>query len=92
MPVRRAHDQRAQRTHFLVEQTDSIVLGIIRSEAVGADHFREPVRLVRRGHVPSAAHLRKADARAGFGKLPSGFGTGEAAADNVNVERHCAFH
>ena len=84
--------QKSRQVYFLVEQTDGIVLSIVRTEAVGADHFREPVRLVRRGHVAAPAHLRQAHAHAGFGKLPSGFGPGETAADDVNVERHCAFH
>ena len=67
MLVRGAHDQRVQRPHFLVQETDGIVLGIVRTEAVRADHLREPVRLVRGSHVARAAHFRKAHPQSGFG-------------------------
>ena len=39
-----AHDQRAEIAHFLVEQTDGIVLGIVRAEAVRADHLGQAGR------------------------------------------------
>ena len=86
--LRRAHDERAKRAHLLMEQPDRIMLGVVRAEAVGADHFREAVGLVRWSRVAAAAHFAQADAEPGFGKLPGGFGPGEAAADNVNVECH----
>jgi hypothetical protein len=37
------------------------------------------------GCALDAAHFGEADLEAGFGQLPRGFGTGEAAADDVNV-------
>ena len=83
-----AHDQRAERAHLLVEKADGIVLGIVGPEAVGADHLGEAVGLVRRGHVPAAAHFGQANAQARFGQLPGGFGTGQSAADDVDVEGH----
>ena len=42
------HDERSERAHFLVEQADGIGLGIVGAEAVRADHFGEPVAVVRR--------------------------------------------
>ena len=57
MLVGRAHDQRAERAHLLVEQADGIVLGIVGPEAVRADHLREAVGLVRGSHVAAAAHF-----------------------------------
>ena len=86
--IRRAHDERAKRAHFLMEQPDRIVLGVVRAEAVGADHFREAVGVMGRSGVAAAPHLAEADAEPGFGKLPCGFGPCEAAADDVDVECH----
>ena len=75
-----------ERAHFLVEQADRIVLGIVRAEAVRADHFGETVGLVRRRAVAAAAHFAQADAQARFGELPGSLGAGESAADDVDVE------
>ena len=44
-------------TKFSMEQSDGIVFRIVRTEAVGADHLGETVRLVRRSRVAAAAHL-----------------------------------
>ena len=84
------HDQRAERAHFLVKQADRVVFGIVGAEAVRADHFRQPVGLMRRGPVAAAPHFRQADAQPGFGQLPGGFAPGEAAADDVDVMTHGA--
>jgi hypothetical protein len=62
MLVRGTHDQRAKRTHFLVEQANCIVFGIVGAETVRADHLGEPVGFVRRGHVTAATHLGQAHA------------------------------
>ena len=58
-----AHDQAAERAHFLVEQADGIVLGIVGAETVGADHFGQPVAVVGRRRVAAAAHFAEADLR-----------------------------
>ena len=88
MLVGRGHDQRTQRPHFLVEQADRIVLGIVGAEAVRADHLGQPVGLMRRRHVAAAAHLAEADLEPRFGQLPGRFGSGQSAADDVNLVRH----
>ena len=46
------------------------------------------VALMRRGHIAAAAHFRESHAKTGLGELPCGFGSGEAAADDVNVVTH----
>ena len=86
--VRRGHDQRIQRAHFLVEQPDRIAGRVVGAEAVRADHFGEPVAVVRRGGVAAAAHFAQANAKTRFGKLPGRFRTGEPAADDVNLVCH----
>ena len=50
----------------------------------------EAVTLVRGRRIAAAAHLAQAHAQAGLRQLPRGFGSGEAAADDVNVEGHRA--
>ena len=55
--VGRSHDERAKRPHLLVEQADGVVLGVVRPEAVRADHLRQPIGLVRRRRIAAAAHL-----------------------------------
>ena len=72
-----AHDQRVQRAHFLVEQADGIVLGIVATEAVRADHFGEAVGLVGGRGVSAAAHLAEAHAKPGLGQLPRGLASGQ---------------
>ena len=78
MLVRRAHDQRAERAHFLVKQADGIVIGVVGAEAVRADHFGEAVGLVRGRHVAAAAHFGQANAEARFGELPGGLASRRA--------------
>ena len=86
--VGRAHDERAERPHLLMEQANRIVLGIVAAKAVRADHLGEAIGLMRRSRVAAPAHFADADAQARFGKLPSSFRPGQPAADDVNVEGH----
>ena len=88
MLVRRAHDQRIQSPHFLVEQADGIMLGIVGAEAVRAHHLGEAVGLVRRRAVAPAAHFGQAHLEPGLGQLPRRFRPGQPAADDVNVMGH----
>ena len=88
MLVAGAHDQRIERPHLLVQQPDRIVLGIVRAEAVRADHLGEAVGFVRRSRVPAAAHFAQADPDARFGELPRRLAPGEPAADDVDMEGH----
>ena len=77
---------------LLVEQADRIVLGIVGAEAVGADHLREPVGLVSRRHVATAAHFAEPDLQGPPGQLPGGLRSGEAAADDRVLDNPCAPH
>ena len=86
--VRRRHDQRAERAHLGMEQPDRIVLGIVRAEAVRADQFGEAVGLVRRRRLAGAAHFRQAHRDARLGELPGRLGSGEAAADDMDLGCH----
>ena len=40
--VGRAHDQRAEPAHLLVQQADRVVLLVVGAERIGADQFGEP--------------------------------------------------
>ena len=66
-----------------MQQADRIVLGVVGPETVGAHQLGEAVGMVRIGlrHRP---HFVEHDGGAGFGRLPGGFGAGEAAADDVD--------
>src|SRR5690349_3180681 len=86
MLVRRSHDQRSEDAHPLVKEAHGVMLRIVAAEAVGADHFGELVSMVSRRHLTTAAHFAETNAISGLGKLPRGFRTGEAAANDVNVE------
>ena len=90
MFIGRPHDQRTEGTHFLMKQANGIMLGIVRAEAVRADHFGQRVELMCGGRIAPicAAHFAQADAKPRFGELPRGFGPGQAAADDVDVEGH----
>jgi hypothetical protein len=90
MLIGRRHDQRPKRPHFLVEKSNRIVFRIVGTETVRADHFRKPVRLMRRGSIAAAPHLGQADLQPSFGDLPSGLRTSQAAADDKNIISHGA--
>ena len=81
--VARRHDQRAGQPHLGMQQPDRIVLGVVGAEGVGADQLGEPVGLVGIG-AAHRAHLMQDDRHAGLGRLPCGFRTGEAAADDMD--------
>jgi len=51
-----AHDQRAGAPHLLVQQADGIVRRIVRAEGIGANQFRQRVRLMGLG-AAHRAHL-----------------------------------
>src|SRR3546814_17753551 len=65
-----------------------MVLGIVGAEAVRADQFGKPVRLMRRRHLPRPAHFRQPHLHARLGELPSRFRAREAAAYDVNLMSH----
>src|SRR5689334_20263966 len=84
------HDQGAERPHFLVEEADGVILGIVGPEAVGTDHFGQTVALMRRRRITAATHFAEADGNPGLGQLPRRFGPGEAAADDMHLISHGA--
>jgi hypothetical protein len=84
----RAHHQRVQPPHLVVQQADRVVLVVVRAEAVRADQLGQPVGLVRRRRATTPAHFRQAHADAAPGELPGGLAAGESAADDVHVVRH----
>ena len=81
--IAHAHDERVRHAQLRVQQADGIGVGVVRAERVGADELGQAVRLVRVGaaHGP---HLVQDDGNAAIDDLPSGFGAGETAADDVN--------
>jgi len=83
MRVGRTQDQGARAAHLFVQQADGIVLGVIRTERVGAHELRQPVCLVRIGsaHRP---HLVQHHARAVFRRPPSRFAACQPAANDVD--------
>ncbi len=85
---RPGHDHRAQPAHLGVDESDGIVLGVVRAEAVRADQLGEAVGVVRGRRLARTAHLRQAHLHSGLGELPGGLGAGEAAADDVDLVGH----
>src|SRR3546814_2644623 len=88
-----AHDDRAKRAHFAMEQADGIAVAIVAAETVRAHHFGERVALMRGRHVAASAHFGEADAIARLGELPGGFGAREAAdrkSTRLNSSHYCA--
>ena len=81
--VGRAHHQRAEPPHLLVQQADRVVLAVIGAERVRADELGEAVGLVDRGRAPGP-HLVQHDGHAAGGDLPSGLAPGKAAADDMD--------
>ena len=66
-----------------MQQADGVQLRVIGAERVGADEFRQPLAHMRLGTV-MRPHLVQHDGNARLGDLPGGFGTGKAAADDVD--------
>src|SRR3546814_20821747 len=66
-----AHDDRAERPHLAVEQTDGIAVSIVAAAAVRADHLGERFALLRGRPVAAAAHFAAAHAIPPPGQLPS---------------------
>ena len=75
--------ERVRSTHLLFEQPGRGVFGL-GLEGVGADELGEVRGLVRFGGA-ERAHLGERDVAAECGGLECGLGTGESAADDVDL-------
>ena len=85
--VGRAHDQRAEPAHLLVQEPDGALRSrIVGAERVGADQFGKLSGLVRGGRA-DRPHLVQHHGHAAARDLPGGLGAGEAAADDMNGSR-----
>jgi len=83
--VGRAHDQRAETAHFLMQEPDGIVLVVVGAKRIRADQLGKRRGLVGRGGA-QRTHLVQHDRDAARGDLPSRLGSGKPAADDV----HCS--
>ncbi len=64
-----AHNQGPGASHFLVQQADRVVHGIVGAEGVGANQLRQGIGLMGVG-AANRTHLVENHRRAGFGCLP----------------------
>ena len=81
--VGRAHHQRAEPAHFLVQEADGAALRVVGAERVRANELGEISRLVHCGRA-QRPHFVQHHGHAAARELPGRLRTGEAAADNVN--------
>ena len=81
--IGRRHHQRAGQPHFPVQQSDRIVLIVVRTQRVGTNQFGKPRRPVR-GRIFLRLHFVQNDRHAAADELPGGFGTGQPGADDMN--------
>ncbi len=84
MGVTAGHDHAVQQPHLRVQQAHGIVFPVVRPEGVGTDQLGQAIGVVGIGHNPCPAHLVQHDRHPGLGDLPGGFGTGQAATDNMD--------
>ena len=82
MRIGGTHDDRPESAHLFLEKAYRVVQ-LVAAKGIGADQLRQAIRLVhgRRTYRP---HLVQDDADTERGRLPGGFRTREAAADDVN--------
>ena len=83
------HDKAAQRAHFLMDEADGVVVGVVGPKTVRTDQLGELVAVVRISAM-HAAHFVQDDRHAGPRTGPGGFRTGKAAADDVDGFVHDA--
>ena len=65
-----------------MQEADGVLLIIVRTEGIRADHLGQIAGPVGEG-ADAGAHLVQDDADAMPGRLPGGLGPGHAAADDV---------
>ena len=66
-----------------MQQTDGIILPIVRAKGIGADELGKAFGVMGFGHA-FGPHLMNNDGRAGICGLPCGLATRQAAAYNMN--------
>ena len=81
--VGRAHDQRAEPAHLLMQEADGGLFVVVGAEGIGADQLGQLLGLVGLGGA-LWAHLVQRHRQPALGDLPGRLGACEAAADNVN--------
>ncbi len=84
----RAHDERIQISHLVMQQADGILLVIVGAEGIGAHEFGETIRLVSVRRFAGSAHFRQAYLEAAPRQLPRRFAAGETAADDMDIVCH----
>ncbi len=82
------HDDAVEPAHFVMQQTDGVLLAIVGTEAVRTDEFGEAVRLVCGRRLAAATHLGQADLEPAPCKLPCRLAPSKPATDDVNVVCH----
>src|SRR5690606_30482141 len=81
--VAAGHDDRVHLPHFPMDQTDGVVLAVVRAEGVGTDQFGAILSLVGI-RLGQGSHLVQHHGNPGMGDLPCRFRTGEACTDNMD--------
>ena len=84
--VGRAHDQRAEPAHLVMQEADGACLRVVGAERVRADQLGEFFGLVRGGRA-KGPHLVQHHRHAAARDLPCGLGTRKAAADDMDWPR-----
>jgi hypothetical protein len=89
--VGRAHDQRAEPAHFLMQKPDGVVLVVVGTERIRADQLGQGRGLVGRGRA-QRTHFVQHGRDAARGDLPGRLGSGKPAADDVHCSQALVAH
>ena len=90
MPIALSQDHRTERAHLLMDQPHRVAGRIVRPEAVRAHQFGEVIGMMGGRVVAAAAHFGQPNGKTRLCELPGSLGSGEAAADDVNIVCHAA--
>jgi hypothetical protein len=81
--VGRAHDQRAEAAHLLMQEADGGLFVVVGAKGIRADQLCQPIRLVRIGRA-QRAHLMQRNRQAPLRDLPRRLRPRQPAADNMD--------